>query len=150
VEEMSALLVPPINQKVYRKLLSEALPRVIQTEEQNEAYSALLEDLHERGRMTPEQEQLSELLTLLIEDFESRHYQLEPATPIEIVRELMAANGLNQANMVDVFGTRSVASEVLSGKRKLSKTQIQRLSHRFNVSADLFFTRQAAPLLKPR
>jgi Predicted transcription regulator containing HTH domain len=51
----------------------------------------------------------------------------------------MAANGLKQSDMVDIFGTRSVASEVLSGKRDLSKTHIQKLSQRFNVSPEVFF-----------
>ena len=44
-------------------------------------------------------------------------YSLPPASPIEIVRHLMEANELRQADMVDVFGTARVVSEVLSEKR---------------------------------
>jgi HTH-type transcriptional regulator/antitoxin HigA len=135
---MSTVLTPPIDIKAYRKLLASALPRVIQAEEQNESCAAQLEELHDRGSLTPEEEQLAELLTLLIEDFEGRHYRLAPATEIQMIRELMLANGLKQTDMVDVFGTRSVVSEVLSGKRKPSKAHIQRLSAKFNVSSELF------------
>ena len=135
---MSAVL-EPINKQAYGQLLSETLPHVIHTEEENDHYIAALEALHNHGRLTPEQEQLSQLLTLLIEDFEEKHYQLQPTTAIETVRELMHANGLKQADMTDVFGTSSVASEVLNGKRELSKAHIQKLTERFHVSPELFF-----------
>jgi HTH-type transcriptional regulator / antitoxin HigA len=129
-----------INEGLYGQLVAANLPRVIHTEEQNERYLAVLEDLHNRPSLTPEEEQFAELLTLLIEDFGGRHYQLKSAaSPSEIVRELMAANGLKQADLVDVFGSASVASEVLSGRRDLSKRHIQRLSERFHVSPALFF-----------
>jgi hypothetical protein len=41
--------------------------------------------------------------------------------------------------MLDVFGSKGIASEVLSGKRELSKAHIQRLSEKFHVSPGLFF-----------
>jgi HTH-type transcriptional regulator/antitoxin HigA len=42
-------------------------------------------------------------------------------------------------DLLDVFGTASVVSEVLSGKRELSKAHIVKLSDRFHVSPALFF-----------
>jgi antitoxin component HigA of HigAB toxin-antitoxin module len=59
--------------------------------------------------------------------------------PIDILRHLMDANGLRQVDLLDVFGTASVISEVLKGKRELSKAHIAKLSGRFNVSPALFF-----------
>jgi HTH-type transcriptional regulator / antitoxin HigA len=128
-----------IDEKAYCKLLSEARPRVIHTEEENERYIADLEQLQSRRHLSPEEEKLAELLTLLIEKFEER-YRIEPAAaPLDVVLSLMDAHGLRQSDMLDVFGTKSVASEVLSGKRELSKTHIQRLSRRFHVSPEVFF-----------
>jgi HTH-type transcriptional regulator/antitoxin HigA len=127
-----------IDNKAYRNLLAKALPHVIHTEEENEQYIAWLEELHDRGNLSPEEEQMSELLTLLIEDFESKHYRLKSASPVSIVKELMEANDLKQADLIDVFGTASTASEVLSSKRGLSKTHIQKLTRRFRVPSDLF------------
>ena len=128
-----------VDERAYRKLLSQTLPHFIHTELENERCVAVLESLHDRGHLTPEEEQLSQLLTLLVEDFENRHYQFKNASPIEIIRELMEANGLKQADMIDIFGTPSVISEVLRGKRALSKAHIQNLSARFHVSPELFF-----------
>lgn len=131
--------MPVVDERIYRKLVAEALPHVIHTEAENERYIAELEALHSRERLTPEEEQLAELLMLLIENFEAQHYQIRAAEPVEIVRELMDANGLKQADLLDIFGTRSVVSEVLSGKRELSKTHIEKLSQRFHVSPEVFF-----------
>jgi HTH-type transcriptional regulator / antitoxin HigA len=46
---------------------------------------------------------------------------------------------LRQKDLVDVFGTPSVVSEVLSGKREMNKDHIKRLSQRFHLSPELFF-----------
>jgi len=116
------------------------LPAVIHSEKENEHYTALLEELdHKPGKQTPAEQRLAELLTLLIEDFEEKHYSLKQATGTEALEELMEANGLKQKNLVEIFGTPSIISEVLSGKRKLTTEHIRKLSRRFYVSPELFF-----------
>jgi len=123
----------------YRRLLTRSLPKVIETQEENEACIRLLEKLDERSeQLTAAEKKLAELLTVLIEDFEERRYKLKPAAPREAVLELMRANGLKQKDLVEVFGTASIVSEVLSGKRALSKEHIRRLSDRFHVSPEIF------------
>jgi HTH-type transcriptional regulator / antitoxin HigA len=139
VEEMNA--EPDrqaVNKRRYAQLLTRALPQVIHTEAENDRCVRALETLHDSGSLTAEKERLAELLTLLIEDFEDRHYQLRAAGPIQAVRELMDANGLKQVDLLDVFGTASVASEVLRGKRNLSKVHVCKLAERFHTSPELF------------
>jgi HTH-type transcriptional regulator/antitoxin HigA len=128
-----------IDEKEYAGLLSRTLPRVIHTEAENERYIAILGSLLAKAGRTAEESRLAELLTLLIEDFEDKNYSLPPTAPVEIIRHLMDSNGLRQVDMVDVFGTPSIASEVLNGKRDLAKGHIEKLSQRFNVSPALFF-----------
>src|SRR5438270_2521884 len=123
----------------YAALLSRTPPRVIRTEEENEKYIEILEEMERRSNLGADEKDFAELLTVLIEDFEDKHYQLRPSTPPEVIEELMDANGLRQKDLVDVFGTESVVSEVLNGKRELNKDHIKRLSLRFNVSPELFF-----------
>jgi HTH-type transcriptional regulator/antitoxin HigA len=129
-----------VDEQTYRELVASALPHVIHTEQENDRYISDLEALHDRGNLSPEEEALAELLTLLIEDFERRHYVFESPSPVEVLRELMDANGLIQADLIDVFGSPSVISEVLNGKRDLSKKHIVGLSARFHVSPELFFS----------
>ncbi|MBI1983035.1 MAG: transcriptional regulator [Acidobacteria bacterium] len=89
--------------------------------------------------LTPAEKELAELLTLLIEDFEEKRYQLPRTQPMDALRFLMDQHGLKQKDLLDVFATPSIVSEVLSGKRDLNKDHIKRLSERFRVSPELFF-----------
>ena len=124
----------------YRRLLTKFSPKVIRTEKANEEYTDALYALDQRSaELTRAEKELAELLTLLIENFESKRYKLPHAKPVEILRFLMDQHGLRQKDLVDVFGTRSIVSEVLSGKRKLNREHIQRLSDRFHVSPEAFF-----------
>jgi HTH-type transcriptional regulator / antitoxin HigA len=123
----------------YTALLTKTPPKIIRSEEENEYYIGVLEEMERRGNLDDDEKDIAELLTVLIERFEDEHYQLRPSTPLEVVAELMEANGLRQKDLVDVFGTESVVSEVLNGKRELNKDHIKRLSSRFNVSPELFF-----------
>ena len=133
---MSTLRVSPD----YGTLLKKVAPKVIRTEKENEAYTEVLYDLDQRSkRLTAAEKELAELLTLLIEDFEEKRYRLPRAKPVDVVRFLMEQHNLLQKDLVDVFGTRSIVSEVLSGKRELNKEHIARLSARFHVSPEVFF-----------
>jgi HTH-type transcriptional regulator/antitoxin HigA len=114
-------------------------PSVVRSEAQNEHYISVLEQLERKKRLTKEEARLAELLTVLISHYEEKHYRLRPAKPAEVVEELMRANGLRQKDLLDVFGTESIVSEVLNGKRELNKDHIKRLSERFRVSPAVFF-----------
>lgn len=123
----------------YAALLCSTLPAVIRSEAENQRYLALLEALDDKGhKMTAAERRMAELLTLLIEDFEEKHYALEAATPVDVLNELMQANDLKQKDLLDVFGTPSIISEVLRGKRNLTTEHIRRLSQRFHVSPEVF------------
>jgi HTH-type transcriptional regulator/antitoxin HigA len=133
---MSVVTVSP----EYSALLTRFPPKVIRTEKENESYTKILYDLDRRSKtLTRAEKELAELLTLLIEDFEERQYQLPQTTPLDVLNFLMDQHGLRQKDLVDVFGTPSIVSEVLSGKRELNKEHIKRLSERFHVSPELFF-----------
>lgn len=124
----------------YASLLTSTLPTVVRSQAENERLIAMLEELDRKGsRMSAAERRMAELLTLLIEDFEEKHYGLKAASPIEVLRELMSANSLKQKDLLDIFGTPSIASEVLSGKRRLNTEHIRKLSRRFRVSPEIFF-----------
>jgi HTH-type transcriptional regulator/antitoxin HigA len=123
----------------YALLLTSTLPAVIRSEAENQRYLALLEELDSKGnRMTAAERRMTELLTLLIEDFEEKHYTFKAASPVDVLHELMLANNLKQKDLLDVFGTPSIVSEVLHGKRQLTTEHIRRLSRRFHVSPEVF------------
>jgi HTH-type transcriptional regulator/antitoxin HigA len=127
----------------YAALLSSTLPAVIRSEAENERCIRRLEELDRKDRkgtrMSAAQRRMAELLTLLIEDFEEKHYALKAASPLEVLNQLMQANNLKQKDMVDIFGTPSIVSEVLHGKRQFTTEHIRRLSRRFHISPAVFF-----------
>jgi len=114
-------------------------PLVIRTDAENERLIAELEQLDERhDELSPEEREYSELLTVLIETFEEHHYALEGSTPGSRLRSLMEEHGLRQRDLMDIFGSRGLASEVVRGKRAVSKVQAKKLATLFHVTADLF------------
>jgi HTH-type transcriptional regulator / antitoxin HigA len=126
--------------KEYAKLLVALQPKVIETEAENEFYLAEVTKLMRLGdAISPAQERLLKLLVNLIESFEDRHYQLKSATPLEILTELVCDRGLKQKDLLPVFGSQGIASEVLNGKRAISKSHAKALGEFFNVSPSLFF-----------
>jgi HTH-type transcriptional regulator/antitoxin HigA len=123
----------------YKRLLSQAMPVLIETEEENERMLAVVEKLMGKGEdLTPEEEKLLKLLARLIEDFEQRYYHPKEAEPLEVLHHLMEARGIKPTQLWNVFGSKGVASEVLNGKRGISKTHARALANYFHVPADLF------------
>ena len=128
-----------INEAAYGKLLARALPRVIKTEAENERMIAELERLDTRDHaLTPEEENLAELMTLLVRQFEESKYPLGHAGPLEALRVLMGSRDLRQRDLVSVFGSSSVVSDALNGKRSISKAHARKLAEYFHVPASLF------------
>jgi len=123
----------------YKRLLSQTMPVVIETEEENERMLAIVEKLMGKGEnLSPEEEKLLRLFVRLIQDFEERFYHLREATPLEVLRHLMESRDVRQTHLWELFGSKGIASEVLSGKRGISKTQAKALADYFHVAADLF------------
>ena len=91
----------------------------------------------ERG-LSAEEEQLMALVSRLIEDYESRTVEMPVFSPLERLRHLVEIHGLKQADLVDVFGSQPVVSQVLSGRRGISKAHAKRLAERFRISAAAF------------
>jgi HTH-type transcriptional regulator/antitoxin HigA len=114
-------------------------PTPITSERQHEQYLAVLDKLASKEHPTTEEEKYAEVLMTLIEAYEEEHYSIPDASPVEVLRALMDANDLRQRDLVPIFGTESIVSEVLNKKRALNKNHIEKLSKRFHVSPAVFF-----------
>ena len=119
--------------------LEVGAPTPITSERQHEEYLSVLDQLASKEDPTREEEKYSEVLLTLIEVYEKAHYSIPDASPVEVLRALMDANDLRQKDLVPVFGSESIVSEVLHKKRSLNKTHIEKLSKRFHVSPSVFF-----------
>lgn len=124
--------------------LKHQAPRVITSDEQLDDYTNTLLELREQRVMTAEEREYARLLAALIEKYETEHYPIAAATPEEVLAELIEQNGLKQRDLIPILGAESVVSEIVNGKRPLSKNNIEKLSKRFRVSPAIFFP-QTAP-----
>lgn len=139
MERVTRAPVRKVDPVRYRRLLSRSMPVVIETEEENVRILAIVEKLMHKGeKLSAEEEKLLKLLARLVEDFEERFYRSSEATPLEVLRHLMEARGVKQSQLWEIFGSKGIASEVLNGKRGISKTHARALANYFHVPADLF------------
>jgi HTH-type transcriptional regulator/antitoxin HigA len=99
---------------------------------------AILDGLIDQNERSLAQEAYLGALTDLVETYENAHVAIPPVSGVQALRYLMAENGLTQADLAPLFGTPSVVSEVLAGKRRLAVTHIQRLAAYFGLPADVF------------
>ena len=135
---MSTTLV--FDHKKYARLLTKALPVKSETEAEYDRLLEQTQHLMERdeAELSPEESRLLDLLTELIERYEDEHYPMGNPQPHEMLQFLMEQRGLRQRDLWHLFGSRGVASEVIHGKRAISKAQAKKLAAFFHVTADLF------------
>jgi HTH-type transcriptional regulator/antitoxin HigA len=136
MEEMGTLT---IDTKRYGKLLARATPKVIETEKQHAGALKKIEKLMDQGaNRTPEESVLLALLVSLVQSYEEQRYAIHKPSPVELLRYLMEKRGLKQADLVPVFGSSGYVSDVVNGRRGISKTHARGLAEFFHVSAELF------------
>ncbi|NLA49309.1 MAG: transcriptional regulator, partial [Bacteroidales bacterium] len=79
----------------------------------------------------------ADILGLLVDEYEKKHYPIEAPDPIEAIKIRMEELQLRQVDLVDAIGSKSRVSEVLNRKRKLTVEMIRNLTRRLNLSSDL-------------
>jgi antitoxin component HigA of HigAB toxin-antitoxin module len=121
------------------KLLDFTRPHVLRDEAEYrlavEEIDTLLDADPPKG--SPDYERL-EFLSVLVEDYEERLFPMgEDVTPQEAVAFMLEQKGMHRAHLAELLGGRSRVSEFFSGKRPLSKGQVEALRVHLGISADL-------------
>ncbi len=121
------------------RMIHLGAPRCIHNDAELQVYTSALFKLTAKAETTPDEDEAIELLTLLIERYETERYPIPRSSPVEVLRFLIDSHGLNQKDLVAEFGVESTVSLVLAGKRQMNRDHIARLSRRFGVSPAVFF-----------
>jgi HTH-type transcriptional regulator/antitoxin HigA len=127
-----------INEATYGALLAKSLPRPIRTHAEHQRLTQMLLEFDERDDLSPEEEALAEVLTLLIEAYEEKRYPMPQVSPNDSLRALMDERGLKHKDIWPVLGNKGTATEVLAGRRAISKAQARRLAEFLRVPVELF------------
>jgi HTH-type transcriptional regulator/antitoxin HigA len=88
--------------------------------------------------LSPEEARLLDLLSTLAEAWEEQHHDIPEAPGHRILQHYMEIRGLKQADLQGVLGSRGVTSEIVNGKRAITKQQAKALGALFNVSPAVF------------
>jgi len=124
----------------YEQMLTETLPKVIETDEQYDTLHERFGDLVGKGRArTPDETAFMKLLGLLIQDYDRRHAlpRLDD-TPADRLQYLLEVSGKTPADLAPIFGQKSHVSEALKGKRPISAAQARKLGKLFRLNPGYF------------
>ncbi len=110
----------------------------IRSEEHLAEAQAVMDRLLAAGEPDEGAELYLDALSDLVASYEDAHHAIEPASDADLLRHLMEAKGITQAQLSRQTGIpRSTISEVLSGKRPFSRSMIRKLAAQFRVDASL-------------
>jgi HTH-type transcriptional regulator/antitoxin HigA len=108
----------------------------IKTEEDYQQAMERLEIIFDAKPGSSEGDEL-EVLGILIDEFENKHFPIDMPDPIEAIKFRMEQMGYSQTDLANIVGLKSRASEILNRKRKLSLEMIRQLHERMNIPTDV-------------
>jgi len=127
-----------IDPEKYARLIAASFPIPARTEADNERLIELLTGLDEREDLTPEEEVFTELLAIVIENFEDKHYSLPAVPPHLALKALMEDRGLRHKDVWPIVGNKGLTTEILNGRRKIGIPLAKRLALALRVPVELF------------
>jgi HTH-type transcriptional regulator / antitoxin HigA len=127
-----------IEKTIYGKLLSDSQPKIINDEEEYDYALEVVDALMSKEELVPEEIALLQVWAILIEDYEAQNHAMPEATPHEVLLHLMEAKDIRQVDLTGILGSKGVVSEVVHGKRSISKAQAKALGEFFKVNPSLF------------
>lgn len=110
--------------------------RPIKTDEDYRAALKRLEEIFDAKPGDPESDEL-EILGLMVDNYENKHYPIEAPDPIEAIKIRMEELNLKQKDLIPEIGGKSRVSEILNRKRRLTVEMIRKLAVRLNLSANI-------------
>jgi HTH-type transcriptional regulator/antitoxin HigA len=115
--------------------------RPLRSERDYDAAVAVLDTLAVRpeGSLVAGEQDYFDTLTMLVEAYDREHYvYMEHCDPLSMLKYLMQESGMTQADLGRLLDNRALASLILNGHRRLSKSHIRKLADHFKVSPGLF------------
>jgi HTH-type transcriptional regulator / antitoxin HigA len=125
--------------ETYLNLFQRYTPRPIRSEAQLEQVQEVIDALIDNGELTSDEKDYLDVLGTLVYEYEQTLDPLPDIYGVELLKVLIEERELKQKDLVPVFRTESIISDVLHGRRQLTTRHIQELAEFFNVSPAVFF-----------
>ncbi len=136
---MAGRTILGFDRREYMRLVEKFPPVKIRTAEQAKAIESRIEVLLAQPNLSEAEDAYADLLSDLLADWEDATVKIPDIDGAELLRALLEDRGLRQKDLVGVFATESVVSEVIAGRRELSRKHIEGLARFFKISPAAFF-----------
>ena len=127
-----------INLQVYSQIVAEVTPKLIETEDEYDRFLAVAERLTFKQEQTPEESALYDLVTMLVEIYEIKHYPIDRSSPVEVLEHIIESSGIDRSELARIFGSEESLKRVLAGRDLINANQAQVLAERFKLSPQIF------------
>ena len=127
----------------YIELLTNFPPRPITSEEELELTQNMIDQLLDQGKLSQDEKDYLNVLGALVYEYEQQQEPIPDIYGVELLKSLIEDNELRQKDLVSIFKTESIVSDILNGKRELTKRHIEELAQFFHVSPAVFFPRNS-------
>jgi HTH-type transcriptional regulator/antitoxin HigA len=137
-------LEAPIDNELLRWLYLHLPPQPIKSRKMHHGYSEAIRILMREARSLDADNRAAVAQHLraiipFVEHYEKKEFRIGPATPEEVLAFLMEQHDLSQYELAKELGGQPVVSQILRGKRRLTREHIERLSKRFGVTPATFY-----------
>ncbi|WP_036485776.1 type II toxin-antitoxin system HigA family antitoxin [Myxosarcina sp. GI1] len=124
----------------YIQLLKQFPPRTINNDDELEATQATIDRLLDRNELSSEESDYLNVLGALVFEYEQAQAPIPDIYGVELLKVLLEERQLRQKDLLPIFKTESIVSDILNGKRQLTVRHIQKLSEFFSLSPAVFFS----------
>ena len=123
----------------YLNLLTKHPPRPIKSEQELESTQQVIDSLLDKPMLSKDESDYLNVLGTLVYEYEETQELIPDIYGIDLLKALLSEFGLKQKDLVPVFKTESIVSDVLNEKRQLTARHIKELADFFSVSPAVFF-----------
>jgi HTH-type transcriptional regulator/antitoxin HigA len=128
-----------LTSNAYFELLKKFPPRPIKSEEELMETQKVIDDLLDKQELTIAEQDYLNVLGALVYEYERTQETIPDIYGVELLKALLEEFGLRQKDLIPIFKTESIVSDVLKGKRQITTRHIQELADFFHVSPAVFF-----------
>jgi HTH-type transcriptional regulator/antitoxin HigA len=128
-----------LSNDIYIELLKAFPPRPITSEEEMLAAQKVIDSLLDRSELTPDEEDYLNVLGTLLHEYEQTQEPIPDIYGVELLKVLIEERDLRQKDLLPVFKTESIVSDILKGRRQLTARHIKELAEFFHISPAAFF-----------
>jgi len=126
----------------YLQLLKNFPPRTINNEQELDNTVAVIDELLDRPSLGSDELDYLNVLGTLVADYEQKNELFPDIYGVELLKVLIVERGLLQKDLVVVFKTESIVSDILKGKRQLTLRHIQELAQFFGLAPAVFLPKE--------